>query len=243
VNALYDTIGKGYANHRQADPHIAAVILDALGDAQSVVVAGTGSYEPRDRHVVAVEPAATMIAQRVPGAAEVIQGSAEKLPFADKSFDAVTAFLTTHHWFDLDAGLREMARVSLGPCIFLDHDMGDLRFRLLDDYFPDMAHHLKALLPLDAARAAFDIVETVPVPVPHDCTDGFLCAYWQRPHAYLDANVRAAISFFAIANDVEMRIVRLRCDVDDGTWMRRNGHILNEAERDFGYRLVVAEMG
>ncbi len=239
---LYDTIGRGYANHRRPDPRIAAMIETALGDARSVVNvgAGTGSYEPRDRRVTAVEPSATMIAQRPSGAAEVVQATAERLPFPDRSFDAATAFLTTHHWTDLDAGLREMARVSRGPCVFLDHDMRDLHFWMLD-YFPQVRPKLKPLLPLESARAVFSRLRVTPVPVPHDCTDGFFCAYWRRPERYLDPDVRAAISFFTLVDDVEARIARLRRDIEDGTWLRRNGHLLRETEMDYGYRLIVAE--
>jgi hypothetical protein len=121
--------------------------------------------------------------------------------------------------------------------------MRGMNFWLLDDYFPEMIPRMTALLPLDAARAVFGAVEIVPVPVPHDCTDGFFCAYWRRPQAYLDPDVRAAISFFVFANDVEARIARLGRDLDDGTWARRNGHILDEPVMDFGYRLVIAETG
>jgi SAM-dependent methyltransferase len=242
VNALYDTIGKGYANYRKPDPRIAALILDALGDARSIVNvgAGAGSYEPRDRDVVAIEPSATMIAQRPPHAATVIQASAEKLPFEDKSFEAATAFLTTHHWSDLDQGLREMARVSRGPCVFLDHQMAGLKFWLLQDYFPEMAPRMGPLLPLDSARAVFPAIRIIPVPVPHDCTDGFFCAYWRRPEMYLDPAARAAISFFANASNVDERIERLRRDLEDGTWLNRHGEVLRETERDLGYRLVIA---
>lgn len=243
MKPLYDTIGSGYARYRKPDPRIQAMIDTALGDAKSVVNigAGTGSYEPKDRHVVAIEPSATMIAQRPPGTARVVQGAAESIPFPDKSFDAATAFLTTHHWSDLDKGLREMARVSRGPCVFLDHDMRALEFWMLDDYFPDMAPRMKALLPLDAVRAVFDTIQTLPVPVPHDCTDGFFCAYWRRPQMYLDPRVRAAISFFAFAGEVDTRIEKLRRDLGDGTWMARNGHLMRETQMDFGYRLVIAE--
>jgi SAM-dependent methyltransferase len=245
VNALYDTIGKGYAGYRRPDPRIAAMIETALGDATTVinVGAGTGSYESSGRRVTAIEPSATMIAQRPPTAARAIQGTAEDIPFPGKSFDAATAFLTTHHWADLDKGLREMKRVARGPCVFLDHEMRDLKFWMLEDYFPDMIPRMKPLLALEAARAVFDTVSTVTVPVAHDCSDGFFCAYWRRPEAYLDVNVRAAISFFAIADDVDARIGRLRRDLDDGTWMRRHGDLLGKAEMDYGYRLVIAESG
>jgi SAM-dependent methyltransferase len=245
LNALYDTIGKGYAEYRKPDPRIAKQIEDALGDAQTIINigAGTGSYEIPGRHIAAIEPSAEMRAQRAPGVLKAIEGTAESLPFPDKSFDAATAFLTTHHWSDLDKGLREMKRVARKRCVFFDQDFSGINFWLLNDYFPEMRQTLKTLLPLDKARAVFGELRIVPVPVPHDCTDGFMCAYWRRPEAYLDPGVRTAISFFAIAQDVERKIEMLRRDLDDGTWMRRNGHILHETEQDFGYRLVIAEIG
>jgi SAM-dependent methyltransferase len=245
VNTLYDTIGKGYAKHRQPDPRIAAAIEDALGDAQNVINigAGTGSYESRSRRTTAIEPSATMIAQRLPDAAKAIQASAENLLFADKSFDAATAFLTTHHWSNLEAGLREMKRVTRGPCIFFDHAPNDMKFWLVEDYFPQMRSGFRPLLPLETARAVFGDVRIVPLPVPQDCTDGFLCAYWRRPQAYLDPRVRDAISFFAKVADDDARIERLRRDLGDGTWARRNGHLLRETEMDFGYRLIITEAG
>jgi SAM-dependent methyltransferase len=245
LNALYDTIGKGYARFRQPDPRIAAAIEAALGDARSVVNlgAGTGSYESPNRIVTPIEPSATMIAQRPATAAKAIQGSAEAIPFPDKSFDAATAFLTTHHWADLEKGLREMKRVTRGPCVFLDHEMTALKFWMIADYFPETAIDFGALLPLDAARNVFGEVRVVPVPVPHDCTDGFFCAYWRRPQLYLDPQVRAAISYFAKVDGVEERMEKLRCDLDDGSWTRKNAHLLDKTEMDYGYRLVIADAG
>lgn len=245
MNALYDTIGKGYAEYRRPDPRIAAAIEAALGDARTVINigGGAGSYESRRRDVTAIEPSATMIAQRPPGAAKAIRGTAEALPFPDKSFDAATAFLTTHHWSDLGKGLREMKRVTRGPCVFFDHQMSDLKFWMITDYFPETGQQFGPLLPLEAARAVFGAVRVVPVPVPHDCTDGFFCAYWRRPRMYLDPKVRAAISYFAKVRDVEARLERLRRDLDDGTWARKNGHLLDKLEMDYGYRLVIADAG
>jgi SAM-dependent methyltransferase len=245
VSALYDTIGKGYADYRKPDPRIAAMIKAALADAKTAVNVGggTGSYELPGLHTAVVEPSATMIAQRAPDAIKPVQGTAEDLPFPDKNFDAATAFLTTHHWRDLDAGLREMKRVARKRCVFFDQDFGTRDFWLIRDYFPDMLPSFTALLPLDKARAVFGDVAVVPVPVPQDCTDGFLCAYWKRPQAYLDSGVRAAISFFATAKDVETRIEHLRRDLEDGTWMRRNGDLMQEQQKDYGYRLVIAEPG
>ncbi len=220
------------------------MIHAALGDARSVVNVGggTGSYEPRDREVTAVEPSETMIAQRAPDAAPVIKGVAERLPFADKSFDAATAFLTTHHWSDVAAGLREMRRVARKRCVFFDHAPNEMAFWLIEDYFPEMRAGFRPLLPLETARTVFGELRIVPLPIPHDCTDGFLAAYWRRPHMYLDPSVREAISFFATAGNVQDGIAHLARDIADGTWERRNAGLLNETEMDYGYRLVIAEM-
>lgn len=245
MTALYDTLGKGYAKYRRPDPRIAQTILNALGDARSVVNVGggTGSYEPRDRPVVAVEPSGLMIAQRTSDAAPVVCGVAEALPFADKSIDAATAFLTTHHWRDVEKGLTEMRRVARKRCVFFDHAFEPARqFWMVRDYFDGMLSHMPSLLPLDIARRVFGELRIVPLPVPHDCTDGFFCAYWRRPEAYLDPDVRAAISFFANAPDVDGAITRLKRDLADGTWERRNGHLRRETAMDFGYRLVIAEL-
>src|SRR6478752_7525674 len=95
---LYDTIGATYTVTRCTEPRIGASIWAALGDAQTVlnVGAGTGSYEPPDRDVTAVEPSALMRAQRPAGAAPCFAGSAASLPFEDQSFDVAMAVHTVH---------------------------------------------------------------------------------------------------------------------------------------------------
>jgi SAM-dependent methyltransferase len=244
VNALYDTIGTGYRDYRRPDPRIAAMIMDALGDAQSVVNvgAGTGSYEPEDRDVIAVEPSATMIAQRRPGSARAIQASASELPFEDHSVDAAMAILTVHHWPDQVAGLCEMARIARKRCVILTWDVPQTPFWLTRDYFPQIIAQDRITFSLDPFRAAFKRLDVRVVPIPHDCTDGFLCAYWRRPEMYLDPGARRSISSFSRLGDVSMALDALRRDLDDGTWMRRNASLLQETKMDFGYRLIVAEL-
>src|SRR4030095_5365434 len=109
-----------------SDPRIAAQVWAALGDARTVlnVGAGTGSYEPADRYVLAVEPSAVMRAQRPAGAAPCVAANADSLPFEDQSFDAAMAFATIHHWPDPIAGLREMRRVARRVVVFT-HDTRD----------------------------------------------------------------------------------------------------------------------
>ena len=239
---LYDRIGIGYAQLRREDPRIAAAIHAALGDARTVlnVGAGAGSYEPRDREVTAVEPSEVMIAQRPPGAAPVVRASAEALPFPDGSFDAAMAVLSDHHWPDREAGLRELRRVARRRVVIFQWDAAADLGWLVEDYLG--WHFPKSLTAADIA-AIVGATRIEPVPVPHDCRDGFLSAYWRRPHAYLDPRVREAISVFQLLPDADVRVAieRLRADLESGEWERRHGHLLERTELDLGYRLIVAE--
>jgi SAM-dependent methyltransferase len=229
---------------RREDPRIAARIRAALGDARTVVNvgAGAGSYEPADLEVVAVEPSETMIAQRPEGAAPVVRAFAEALPFEDASFDAALGVLTDHHWGDHARGLAEMRRVARRVVLFTwdpatVHDMWIVRDYLpsVPDLIPDGYRLAHTLARLGDARAE-------PVPIPHDCLDGFFHAYWRRPEAYLDPQIRAGISIFAKldAAAVEAGIDRLRRDLESGEWERRNADLLELEEVDAGYRLIVA---
>jgi SAM-dependent methyltransferase len=239
---LYDHIGGGYASHRRPDPRIAARIHDALGGARTVVNvgAGTGSYEPAVR-VVAVEPSATMVAQRPAGAAPAVRASALALPFRTSSFDAALAVLTLHHWPDWRAGVSEMARVGRERVVILTFDADAESFWLVRDYFPAIRELDRRWMPPVAEVAgALGGGDIVPVPVPWDCIDGFLGAYWRRPRAYLDAGARGAISAFGLIDGVADGIARLRRDLEDGTWGRRNADLQGREALDIGYRLVVA---
>lgn len=240
---LYDHIGVNYAALRQPDARIAAAIADALGDAKTVVNvgAGSGSYEPHDRRVVAVEPSVIMIRQREADSAPAVRASATHLPFRDQTFDAALAVLTVHHWPDRQQGLYELARVARDTIIVVTWDPASCGFWLVDDYFPDIVGLDRPLFPtMEELRDALGVIESWPLPIPHDCTDGFLGAYWRRPHAYLDAHVRGAISTFAKITDIEPRLERLRQDLATGIWNRRYGHLLSHDTLDLGYRLVIA---
>jgi SAM-dependent methyltransferase len=242
VSQIYDRIGTTYAQYRRPDPRLAAQILRALGEARSVVNigAGTGSYEPPDRDVVAVEPSWTMIRQRRPDAAPVVCAVAEALPFADDSFDASLAILTIHHWRDRNAGLSETARVTRGRSVFVTFDIDFPVDWLTRDYFPELAAADRTIFPVfDDYRRFFRHVDAVPLMVPHDCSDGFLEAYWRRPEAIFDPGMRSAISAFD-GVDTGPGLARLRRDLNDGTWLRRNGHLLEKTEHDLGYRIVTA---
>ncbi len=239
----YDTIGINYADLRKPDSRIEALIGRALGAAQTVlnVGAGAGSYEPADRQVTALEPSAEMIRQRAASAAPAIQGYAEDLPFADKSFDASMAVLTVHHWTDQEKGLKEMRRVTRGPVVVLTYDPSFRGFWLAD-YIPELVTLDEAQMPVMTDYEAWlGPVDIAPVPIPHDCTDGFLCAYWRRPAAYLDPRIRAAMSSFWKIDNVAERLEDLARDLDSGAWARRHAGLLDRDACDLGYRLVTAK--
>jgi SAM-dependent methyltransferase len=241
---LYDTIGATYTVTRRTEPRIAAQVWAALGAAQTVlnVGAGTGSYEPSDRDVTAVEPSAVMRAQRPAGAARCVAASAESLPFEDQSFDAAMAFATVHHWQDPIAGLREMRRVARRVVVFTceTSDRGwRERFWLTRDYLPEITAS-RVGLATELAGAIGARME--PVLIPWDCADGFFEAYWRRPEAYLEANVRRGISMWAkVGPDAEQRAVRsLRDDLASGRWADRNGELLELEAAELGLRLLIA---
>jgi SAM-dependent methyltransferase len=244
----YDRIGVGYGAHRRGDPRIAARIDAALGDARSVVNvgAGTGSYEPSDREVTAVEPSAEMIAQRPAGAAPAVQASAESLPFADDSFDAAMGVLTAHHWANLRAGLNEMQRVTRQRIAMVAFDPEALEdLWITADYFPAMlelkrpsgagSRELAALLPATT---------TSPLPVPRDCEDHFFAALWARPELLFDDDmVRPMWVWQGIPEEARQAgRKRLAADLESGAWERRYGHLRRQPELDVGLRLVVSDL-
>ena len=243
--ALYDTIGVDYANLRKPDPRIAAQIHAALGDAVSVlnVGAGAGSYEATGREVTALEPSAEMIAQRPAGAAPAVQGQAEALPFADDSFDAVMAILTIHHWSDQAQGLAEMRRVARQRVVLLTYDP-EFRGQWQTHYWPGLIGLDDEAMPkMDFFEQHLGPVTISPVLVPHDCSDGFLYAYWRRPQAYLDPRIRQGSSAFWLIEGVEDGVRRLEDDLGSGAWGERNAALLTQESADMGYRLVVASAG
>ncbi|MEV0843546.1 MerR family transcriptional regulator [Actinocatenispora sera] len=243
---LYEVIGSAYPATRRTEPRIAERIWAALGDARTVlnVGAGTGSYEPPDRDVTAVEPSAVMRAQRPAGAAPCVAASAESLPFEDRSFDAAMAVSTVHHWPDPIAGLREMRRVARRVVVFT-YDASSPgwqdRFWLTRDYLPEFAELLSGRPALaDLTRAIGGRAE--PVPVPWDCTDGFFEAHWRRPEAYLDEQVRRAVSVWTrVGPSAELRAVEnLRADLASGRWAERNRDLLDLDAAELGLRLLTA---
>ncbi len=247
-DADYGTIGTGYARYRQPEPMIAAMILAALGEARTVlnVGAGAGSYEPTDRDVTAVEPSASMRAQRPANLPVAVDAVAGQLPFADAAFDASMATFTVHQWPDLRAGLAEMPRVTRGPVVILTCDPVLLDRFWLNDYEPEVIAMEAGRFPSMAsiADALGGRSEVRPVPIPLDCTDGFGEAYYGRPERFLDSGVRLAMSAWSFVDHatVEAGLDRLRADLASGAWDATNGHLRIQPEfADGALRLLVSQ--
>jgi len=184
-----------------------------------------------------------MIGQRPPGAAPVVRAVSEALPFPDAAFDAALAILTVHHWQDAGKGLAEMRRVARRQIVLTwDPRVFARDFWLVRDYLPEIGEREAGLATLAQVTAALDPVAVRMLPVPADCTDGFLGAFWQRPQAYLDTGVRAAMSGLALLDPLTLgnAVSRLAADLDSGAWAERHAGLLTLPELDLGYRLVVA---
>jgi SAM-dependent methyltransferase len=238
-----------YKATRRPDPRIATRIHDALGDAHSIVNvgAGTGIYEPRDRKVLPIEPSKRMIARRAPELARAIHGHPESLPLSSDSVDAALACLSLHDWADWRIGVQELRRVARKRVVIFtyDHSYAE-RFWLLRDYLPKLGRLDCARFPgINEQRAATgEEVRVEPVPVPHDCVDSCLAAYWRRPSAYLDQRIRAGIPTFRLPGAERLLggLDKLEEDLRTSRWQERNRDILGRVELDLGYRLLVCEL-
>jgi SAM-dependent methyltransferase len=242
----YDTHGRGYARQRLADARIAERIKAALGDARTVlnVGAGAGSYEPRDRWMLAVEPSATMRGQRPPDAAPCLVGSAESLPLDDDSVDAAMACVTIHHWADRARGLAELRRVARGPVVIFTFELSDL-IAWQRDYFAEAVALEQPRFGTveDVAAELGGKVRIERIPTPADCTDGFFEAFWNRPEPLLDQTVRASQSIWELLDPgVEERIFeRLGADLGSGKWDADHGALREMSSYEGSLRLVISE--
>jgi SAM-dependent methyltransferase len=244
----YDRIGVTYSEFRQPDPRIEVAIWNALGDACSVVNvgAGSGSYEPRDRDVIGVEPSPVMIAQRPAGTAPAIEGVAEALPLEDKSVDAAMGVLTIHHWDDADAGLAEMRRVARRRVVLFTIDaVKNSEIWTLSEYFPAAARAEREKMPsMEALEALLPEAAIEAVPAPSRCRDEFTSALWDRPELFLEPEVLRASSLWHSLPpaEIERGQERLRSDLASGRWDERHGHLRTLPELDIGLRLICEEL-
>ncbi|WP_109472355.1 class I SAM-dependent methyltransferase [Ornithinimicrobium cavernae] len=246
-DADYGRIGTAYGDYRRPDPRLARALTAAVGGARRVlnVGAGTGSYEPVDRRVTAVEPSAAMRAQRPAHLSPAVDATAEDLPFPDDAFDAALTTFSVHQWQDLSAGLREVRRVTRGPVVVLTCDPDLLDRFWLADYAPEViATEARRYPPLHRVTEGLGGRTTSTlVPIPLDCTDGFNEAYYGRPERLLDPGARRACSAWSfVGEDVHERFTAdLTRDLATGAWDRHHGHLRSQPVFEGSLVLVVSE--
>jgi ubiquinone/menaquinone biosynthesis C-methylase UbiE len=257
--ALYNTIGQTYIRSRRADPRIVNLLVSLLnlptGSVVADIGAGTGNYTnalaERGFCMVAVEPSPVMCAQATPHPhVRWLEGTAERLPLAYSAVQGIVSTLAMHHFTDLSQSFREMDRVSgAGPMVLFTFDMAAVKTTSLwmRDYWPPLFTNTRETYPpLSEVAGLAEAVtgrtaQIVPFPLPPDIEDLFMTSGWQRPELYLDGDVRAGISPFAMAapEEVEEGVERLRNDLDSGRWEERYGAVRHLSEFDTGYRFLV----
>ena len=245
MDAIYDEIGNNYSVTRCTDPKVAKQLYEELQGATRIVNigAGTGSYEPENIELVAVEPSSVMIAQRKVGSHPVEQAFAEKLPFENNSFSHAMTVLSMHHWQDRGRAFREINRVATEKFVAITWDPASEPFWLTRDYFPEIYEMDKRIFPdLEELSEYFDEVIACPLQIPSDCQDGFLTAFWKRPEAYLSSKVRQAMSPFSKIENLSQGLQKLTDDLASGAWARNNHAILDSSYLDVGYRLITARV-
>jgi SAM-dependent methyltransferase len=246
TSPVYDRIGRQYTAHRRADSRWEALVTEQIGDARRVlnVGAGTGSYEPAGRSVVAIEPSTVMIEQRPAGGAPVARAVGAALPVRSGWADVVMAILTVHHWKDWELGLEELCRVAPRRVVLaIDFEI-HAKFWLLQEYLPEVLEHTLRCAPSSAEVAeAIGATTSIDLPAYRDLQDGVLGAHWCRPEAYLDHVVRANNSGIALAHPETTAegIARLEADLASGAWYERHRDLADRESIDLGYRLLVAE--
>jgi SAM-dependent methyltransferase len=244
----YDKKGSRYAGHRRTDPRIAAYVHRALGNARTVlnVGAGTGSYEPADRYVLAIEPSATMRAQRADHLPPALVGVAEMLPLDDKAVDASMAMVTLHHWADMEKGLLEMKRVTRHRILIMTFDGNALHEFWNSDYFPEVVAVEKLRYPvinwITGLLGGHCEVQSIPIPL--DCVDGFQEAFYGRPEAFLDKEIRKAQSAWGFLSEEQQEILvgRLAADLQSGNWDKKFGHLRSQPWFTGALRLITADI-
>lgn len=244
MNPIYDDIGINYSVNRCTDPNVAAQFYPELEGASRIINigAGTGSYEPANFDLWAVEPSMEMINQRAKDAYPVKQGTAEKLPFEDNSFSHAMTILSMHHWPDKPLGFSEVNRVATDKFIAISWDPESEPFWLTRDYFPEIHEMDVAIFPKRAQfYEHFDNVELRPLQIPHDCQDGFFASFWKRPRAYLNPEVRQSTSPFSKITNLDKGLHQLESDLASGAWKEKNQELLNLSSTDCGYILITAD--
>lgn len=253
----YDMIGDGYSKHRCADSRIVSMVLELLsvppGSIIADIGAGTGNYAfalaSRGYYLQAIEPSAVMRSQATPHVdVRWSEGTAESIPLAANSVDAVVCILAAHHFGSLVQAITEMNRICReGPVLLLTFDPRQAKNPWIADYFPSIWDGAFAAFPpladvMEHFAALGRDVAAIPFEVPWDLQDCFMAVGWRRPEMYLDRDVRKCMSGFALANQsiVEAGLSRLSRELANGSWRRHHGSVLQHDTTDWGYRFLLS---
>jgi SAM-dependent methyltransferase len=245
MDTIYDDIGINYSVGRCTDPEIAKQLYSKFEGATRIVNigAGTGSYEPENVDLVAVEPSSAMISQRKTGSYRVEKAFAEKLPFEDNSFSHAMTVNSMHHWENRPLAFSEINRVATEKFVAITWDPKSDPFWLTRDYFPEIYEMDMRIFPeLEEFKDFFDEVQITPLKIPGDCKDGLFAAFWKRPEAYLSSKVRQSTSPFSKVKNLSEGLHQLEEDLASGLWVKNNHAILNSSSLDVGYRLISARV-
>lgn len=243
----YDEHGQKYSGYRRTDPRIAAYVYTALGSAKTVlnIGAGAGSYEPEDRYVVAVEPSKEMRSQRLKAQkVPAIIGTADALPFDDDSFDASMAMVTIHHWPDILKGLQELRRVTRNQVLIMTFDPDALENFWNAQYFPEVVEVEKSRYPkiefITETLGGKSVVQSIPIPF--DCVDGFQEAFYGRPEAFLEEEVRLSQSAWSfVPGDITAKRLKAFSEaLKSGEWDRKYGAFRKKPSFTCALRLIIA---
>jgi SAM-dependent methyltransferase len=245
MEAIYDQIGSGYTVTRCTDPKIQDQIKNELNGATNIINigAGTGSYEPKNVNLVAVEPSLEMISQRNENSYPVKQAKADQLPFPDNYFSHAMTVLSMHHWENRIQAFSEIKRVTTKKFVAVTWLPEAAPFWLTRDYFPEIHEIDCRIFPSTSElKKSFRNLEVKPLLIPEDCKDGFLACFWKRPEAYLQKNVRKAISTFSKIKNLELGLKKLESDLSTGEWHKRNANLLDKSHIDVGYRIITIDL-
>lgn len=137
-----------------------------------------------------------------------------------------------------------MRRVARGPVVVLTFELDALpawQLEFLREGIELERPRFGTVEALAAALGGRTKIERISTPA--DCSDGFFEAFWNRPEALLDPDIRASQSMWALLDDgVEERIVaRLGAALESGDWDAEYGHLRSQQSFDGSLRLVVSE--
>jgi hypothetical protein len=154
------------------------------------------------------------------------------------------ACVTIHHWESAEKGLGELRRVSRGPVVVFTFELEALPAWQLEYLREGIAKELPRFPAIDDIEAALGGRTRVErVPTPGDCVDGFFEAFWKRPEALLDPQVRSAQSMWALLEPEEEQLIagRLGAALESGEWDAEHGHLREQDSFDGALRLVISE--